>query len=135
MEKTLFTQIINGEIPCFKVYEDAETFAFLDINPINPGHTLVVPKTQVADALTAPEADWLAVMKTTHHLAPLIKKATEADGLNILTNSGTASGQEVFHLHVHIIPRYENDQRASRWQHSSYPPGEAEAVLKKILAV
>lgn len=132
MEKTLFSKIIDGEIPCHKVYEDEASFAFLDINPVHPGHTLVVPKTPAKDVFEISEEDWSAVMKTVHTLAPKIQAATGADGINIVMSNGEHAGQEVFHAHVHIIPRFAGDKRFSHWQSEPYQEGEAEVVLEKI---
>ncbi len=131
MTDTLFEKIIRGDIPCHKVYEDDETFAFLDIKPINPGHTLVIPKTAYPDLFALPQETFLAMMRAVHYLVPRIKDAVGADGINIGMNNGTAAGQEVFHAHVHIIPRFEGDGH-KHWPGQPYDEGEAEEVLRKI---
>lgn len=133
MEDTIFTKIIRREIPAEILYEDDETLAFLDINPVNPGHTLVIPKKPARNIFDIDEADWIAVMRTVHKLARVIREATGADGINIDVNNEPEAGQDVFHSHVHIVPRFAGDMHIMR-PHKKYAPGEAEAVAKKIRA-
>ncbi len=118
MKDTIFGKIIRREIPAEIVYEDDETLAFLDIMPNSPGHTLVVPKEPSENMLDISEGSLLSVMKTVKKIAPAIKTAMEADGFNILVNNGTEAGQQVFHTHVHIIPRY----KSAAFQ--KFPPGK-----------
>ncbi|HAL50400.1 MAG: Histidine triad (HIT) protein [Candidatus Uhrbacteria bacterium GW2011_GWD2_41_121] len=111
MNDCLFCKIIKGEIPCHKVYEDNLTFAFLDIGPVSKGHTLIVPK-QHADIMQAGSLDdALAIMTTTYQIAPAILKALGATGYNLGMNHGEDAGQDVFHTHLHFMPRYEGDAR------------------------
>jgi histidine triad (HIT) family protein len=130
MEDTIFMKIVRRELPATIVYEDEHTLAFLDIAPNNPGHTLVIPKEPARDIFDIDEASWLAMMKTVHLLAPVIKEAVRADGINLAMNNEVAAGQQVFHPHVHIIPRHEGDG------FESFPPGvyvgdeEAETAKK-----
>jgi histidine triad (HIT) family protein len=131
MEDTIFSKIIERSIPAEIIYEDDDTVAFLDINPVNPGHTLVVPKKPARNILDVDEESWAAVMKTVHKLAGVIREATGAEGINIEVNNEPAAGQVVFHLHAHIIPRFENDHNIKLPQ-KEYAPGEAEAVADKI---
>lgn len=132
-EATIFEKIIRGEIPSYKIYEDDETFAFLDINPIAVGHTLVIPKKPTRNMLTSDAETFLNVMKSAHMLAPRIKEAVGADGINIGINNEPEAGQEVFHLHVHIIPRFTGDGH-KHWGGSPYESSEvAENTQKKIL--
>lgn len=131
MEPSLFTKIIRGEIPSEKIYEDADTFAFLDITPVNPGHVLVIPKLQYETIFEAPKESFAAVMETVRILAPKIKAAMNADGINIAMNNGSAAGQVVPHAHVHIIPRFKDDGREV-WHGATYPDGEMKAVAEKI---
>ena len=128
----LFLKIIKGELPSAKIYEDEHTFAFLDINPHNKGHALVVPKTQYRNILDIPEDVLCALMKTVRKLAPAIMKATKADGLNLGMNNEKAGGQEILHAHVHIVPRFENDGIYKGAKHTSYSPGEREALAEII---
>jgi histidine triad (HIT) family protein len=101
----LFCAIIAGDIPCRQVYADENSFAFLDINPWHAGHTLVVPRRHVADVLTEPEA-LSEIAPAINVVGRLLTDKLAAAGLNVLVNSGAVAGQEVFHLHAHLIPRY-----------------------------
>ena len=107
MEKDcLFCKIISGEIPSAKVYEDEYSFAFLDINPINPGHTLLVPKRHFANLYETSDETLKELTPIIKKLAIAVKKAVSADGINIGMNNDPAAGQLVFHAHFHIIPRH-----------------------------
>ena len=129
----LFLKIISGDIPSSKVYEDEHTFAFLDINPVNHGHTLVVPKEHYRNVVDISVEAWARVMKTVRVLAPAIQKAVGADGINIVMSNGAAAGQDVFHAHVHIIPRFANDNAHNGFVHRTYETDEAkEVVAEKI---
>lgn len=100
---SIFTRIVNGEIPSAKVYEDDHTFAFMDIHPASRGHTLVICKEEYPDLLTTPAELVAAVAITTRRVAQAIVAALQPDGFNIVQNNGAAAGQVVFHYHVHII--------------------------------
>ncbi len=103
----VFAKILRGELPCHKLYEDAETFAFMDIMPRGDGHCLVIPKKPSRNILDV-EADSLAaVAHTTQKLARAVVKALSADGVTVQQFNEPAGGQVVFHLHVHVIPRFE----------------------------
>jgi histidine triad (HIT) family protein len=112
---TVFEKIIAGEIPANKIYEDENTFAFLDADPINPGHTLVVPKKPYKNIYEIPASEFNQIMQTVRRLAPKIKQAVSAEGINIGINNDPAAGQEVMHLHVHIMPRFADDN-FQHWQ-------------------
>ena len=100
----LFCKIVAGEIPSRQVYADDTAIAFLDINPVHPGHTLVIPRRHVDDVLS--DAAVLAeIAPAVSATARLLVDKLDADGLNLLSSAGAAAGQEVFHLHVHLIPR------------------------------
>lgn len=131
MNDCIFCKIIAGEIPAEKIYEDAETLAFLDIKPNNHGHTLVIPKRHYKNLLDIPEAAWLAVMKTVHTVAPAVKRAVKADGINLSMNNEPAANQLVMHAHVHVIPRFEGDPHRP-WAGTPYQEGEAGRVAEKI---
>lgn len=132
MSETVFSKIIRGELPSHKVYEDEAVLAFLDIHPVTPGHTLVIPKsTKSRNIFDIPADDWLAMTKVVHHLAAVIEKATGADGVNIIMNNREQAGQVVDHPHIHIIPRFKNDG-LKHWHHASYKDDEAADMLRKI---
>jgi len=128
---SLFSKIIAREIPARIVYEDEHVIAFLDINPVNPGHTLVVPKNEQPNFLASSEEDVMHVLRVVRQLAPRIIKAVEADGFTTSTNTGEASGQSVFHTHFHIIPRFKNDGLIP-WVHKTMTSEEFDDVAEKI---
>jgi histidine triad (HIT) family protein len=91
------------------IFENEHLIAFLDINPVNYGHTLVIPKKHYDNFLTIPNDELIELTKITQYIAGSVKRALKADGFNIISNNGLSAGQSVFHFHYHIIPRYEND--------------------------
>ncbi len=101
----IFAKILRGELPCHKVYEDDKTFAFLDIMPRAPGHTLVLPKSPARNLLDVAPDDLAAVIKVAQRIAKVSVQAFGADGVTIQQFNEAAGGQVVFHLHVHVIPR------------------------------
>lgn len=103
----IFAKILRGEIPCYKVYEDEHTLAFLDIMPRCPGHTLVIPKAPARNILDISPDDLAHVARTAKKIALAGKKAFNADGITLQQFSEHAGGQVVFHLHVHVMPRTE----------------------------
>jgi len=110
MDNCIFCKIVNGDIPSYKVFENEEVFAFLDINPVNPGHTLVIPKEHAKDLFEVSEKSYIEAQKALRLLAPKIKDAVGACGINIMQNNLPCAGQVVDHLHIHIIPRFEDDE-------------------------
>ncbi len=106
-DQNIFAKILRGEIPSFKVYEDDETFCFMDIMPRTDGHCLVIPKTPCRNILDATPEQLAACMKTVNKVANAAKTAFKADGITLQQFSEAAGGQEVFHLHFHIHPRHE----------------------------
>lgn len=132
MNDCLFCKIVAGEIPSANVYEDEHTYAFMDINPTNIGHTLVVPKKHFENIHDISEEALHQVMNTVRKLADPVKKAVGADALNIIQNNGREAGQIVFHSHTHIIPRFADDG-FRHWKGSrDYEEGEMEKVAEKI---
>jgi histidine triad (HIT) family protein len=101
----IFAKILRGEIPCYRVYEDDKTLAFLDIMPRAPGHTLVIPKASARNILDVEPDDLAHVMKVAQRIAKLSVDVFGADGVTLQQFSEPAGGQVVFHLHVHVIPR------------------------------
>ena len=102
----IFAKIIKGALPAYKVYEDDKVIAFLDIMPRAPGHTLVIPKAPARNILDIKVEDYLHVASATHKIATAAKKAFNADGITVQQFNEPASGQVVFHLHVHVMPRH-----------------------------
>ncbi|HCG2355458.1 HIT family protein [Staphylococcus aureus] len=109
MSETIFGKILTGEIPSFKVYEDDYVYAFLDISQVTKGHTLLIPKKASANIFETDEETIKHIGAALPKVANAIKRAFNPDGLNIIQNNGEFADQSVFHIHFHLIPRYEND--------------------------
>jgi len=130
----LFCKIIDGSIPSEKVYEDDKVVAILDINPVTPGHTLVLPREHTDDFISTPPALLAEVMPSVHAVAARVMKGVKADGFAVVVFNGRAAGQEVFHLHVHIIPRKKGDGVRLGWPKTHYADGEMAELAEKIRA-
>lgn len=109
-ENNIFAKMLRDEIPAVKIYEDEMTFAFMDIMPRGDGHCLVIPKAPSRNILDVEPKDMAAVMETVQKISRAIIKAFHADGITIQQFSEPAGGQVVFHLHVHVIPRFEGER-------------------------
>jgi histidine triad (HIT) family protein len=134
MEDCIFCKIIAGKIPCTKIYENHKAIAFLDINPINKGHTLVVPKDHHETILDTPDETLAETMKLVKKVAKAVKEGTGADGVNVGQNNFKAAGQLVMHLHYHVIPRFDDDG-LEHWPGHKYPSSaEEKEVASKIIA-
>ncbi|HRY30787.1 MAG TPA: HIT family protein [Candidatus Paceibacterota bacterium] len=131
-EKTIFGKIIDGEIPCTKIYEDSETLAFLDVNPSHVGHTLVVPKKSYKNIFDLPDNEMANLMRVVKKIATAIKTGLSCDGVNVAMNNGEAAGQIVPHAHIHIIPRKTGDRGLPN--RVSYKNNEAKEVANKIIS-
>jgi len=131
MSDCLFCKIIAGEIPSTKIYEDDNVFAFLDIAPVNPGHTLVIPKEHTPNIYEMSEKTLGYVMGVVKKLSSATKDALQADGINLEMNNDTVAGQVIFHAHLHVIPRFEGDG-LKQWPGKSYEGSHQEEVAKKI---
>lgn len=105
----IFCKIIAGEIPSYKVFENEHVFAFLDIHPNNPGHTLVIPKQHFENLLETPPGILHHITDAVQAIAPQVMDVVGAHGFNMVVNTGAVSGQVVMHMHTHIIPRFDND--------------------------
>jgi len=108
--ENIFAKILRGEIPSTRVYEDADTVAFMDIMPRADGHVLVIPKTSCRNMLDATNEQMAAVMKTVQLMSRALMLAFDADGITLQQFNETAGGQEVFHLHFHVLARHEGDR-------------------------
>lgn len=117
MPDCVFCDIIAGENPAHRLYEDQRTLAFLDAAPANPGHALVVP-TDHFETLTDMEPDLVAdLFRTTQCVANAVESVFDPDGMNVIQSNGAAASQDVFHTHVHILPRYEDDDITIHWSY------------------
>ncbi|ELY88133.1 HIT family protein [Natrialba taiwanensis] len=106
---TIFSQIVEGEIPARIVYEDETTIAFLDANPLAPGHTLVIPKDEYERLNDVPEDVATDLYATVHRMVPAVEESVDADATTVAFNNGEEAGQEVPHVHCHIVPRFQGD--------------------------
>jgi histidine triad (HIT) family protein len=104
-----FCDLIHGAGEVSMCFEDADVVAFMDIQPVNPGHVLVVPRAHYESLDDIPPSVAMHVYEVAMQLAPVVKQVAAADGMNIIVNSGAAAGQDVFHYHVHVIPRRPDD--------------------------
>jgi histidine triad (HIT) family protein len=127
----VFAKILRGELPAHKVYEDSETLALMDIMPRVEGHVLVIPKAPVRNLLDAAPAPLAACMRTAQKVAAAAIKALNADGVTLLQASEPAGGQVVFHLHFHVMPRWEGQPLGPAAQRMEKPEVLA-ATAEKI---
>ncbi len=123
----VFCKIRDGQIPSFKIHEDERTITFMDINPLNSGHCLVVTKAHAATIFEADVEDLVAAMAAAKKVALAIREALKPDGLNILQANGAAAFQSVPHFHLHLIPRWANDGKGFDWKPV---PGNREVIMK-----
>jgi len=128
----IFCKILAGQIPSERVYEDEQAVAFLDINPVAPGHTLLVPRSHHANLLETPHEVLSALMATAPKVARAVMAATGGEGFNFFQFNGACSGQEVFHLHFHIIPRHPGDRVSYQWKQGKYGEGEMAALGARV---
>lgn len=128
----IFCRIVSGEIPAAKLYEDEHCLAFMDINPLAEGHTLLIPKEHFVTIDEMPPHTTAAVTRVLPHLARAVRSAVQADGLNVLQNNGLCSGQVVMHVHFHLIPRVPGDSLGYRWPAGKYPEGRLEQVCSMV---
>jgi histidine triad (HIT) family protein len=133
-ENCVFCKIVAWETPSQRVHDDDEYIAFLDINPINFGHILIIPREHYANMDDAPEETVAAMMKLAKKIGPAAVKAMGADAYNIGINNGRAAGQLVDHVHLHVIPRTEGDGLRAWAGRSRYAEGQMGATAKKIKA-
>lgn len=110
VEKDVFCKIVDGEIPCYKLYEDEDVLAFLDIGQVTKGHTLVISKKHFDNFLCVPHDIMHKVMDVAQRIGQIQIKMLGAKGVNVLTNCYSEAGQSVFHFHVHVIPRYSKSE-------------------------
>lgn len=130
MSDCIFCKIVAGEIPAAKVYEDEDFLAFLDINPVNFGHTLVIPKKHYENILATPDEVVFQAFLVVKKIMPAIKDSLAADFVAV-----SIVGIDVPHFHIHLIPRYLNDGLENFWPTKKYPADEIEKVARKIKEV
>ena len=128
----IFCKIGNGDIPSSTIYEDELFKVILDLSPATKGHALILPKNHFDDLLTVDEETGSKALLLASKVAAAMKKALGCVGVNILQNNGEAAGQTVFHLHIHIIPRYENDGVSIEWNHGAPSQDELLAIAESV---
>lgn len=134
MDDCIFCKIANGVFGSATVYEDEDFRAVLDIAPAAKGHVLILPKKHMANLFEIDSEVASKALAVASRIASAQKKALGCDGINLLQNNGEAAGQSVFHLHIHLIPRYAGDKVIVPWKTLSYADGEAEEYAAKIRA-
>ena len=130
---TLFAKIVAREIPAHIVYEDELVLAFLDINPINHGHTLIVPKKQFINIFDGDSETLGHMMKVAQKIGKALISSELAQGVNIIMNNGEEASQEVWHAHLHVVPRTKDDHSFSTPKHVTVKDGELEKIKEQIL--
>ena len=131
-DKCIFCDIVAGKLPAYKLYEDYLFIAILDRFPVNPGHTLIIPKFHAEDIFGLRKKESIQIMPLAQKIAAKMKEALKPDGFNILQNNGKAAGQVVFHYHMHIIPRYIGDGIKIHPQSKDVSEKELEEVAAKL---
>ena len=127
MNDCVFCKIRDGQMPSLKVYEDERTLCIMDINPLNRGHCLVLTKAHAATIWDAKVADLQAAIATAQRVSTALREALAPDGLNMLQANGAAAFQSVFHYHLHLIPRWNNDGKGFDWK---LVPGDRELIIR-----
>jgi len=128
----IFCKIVKGEIPSVRLFEDAETLAFMDINPVHDGHCLVIPKAHSATVFEIVPEDFAAAARTATKVAKAVKAAVPCDGFNIMQANGAGAGQSVGHVHLHIIPRKNGDALLFNWMPKPGNRDQIAAVAERI---
>lgn len=132
MPSTVFTKIINREIPAHIVYEDDMVLAFLDIKPVNHGHTLVIPKKPFVNLFDGDSEILAQMMRVGQKIAQALKSSGLAEGANLIMNNGEAAGQDVFHAHLHVVPRNTDDRSFYKPNHVNLPEEHFDKVQEKL---
>jgi histidine triad (HIT) family protein len=132
MADCLFCGIVEGSIPSETIDSDERTVAFMDINPATRGHALVVPRAHSADLLEISDKDLTATVLAARRIAGRMKDTLQADGINLINACGAAAWQTVFHFHVHVVPRYEDDPLQLPWVPKPGNPDEIAATAAKL---
>jgi len=131
-ERTIFDRILDGEIPCHRVYEDDRVLAFLDVGPLSEGHTLVIPKERKAFLHELSDESAAAIGRALPRLARAIMQATGATAYNVLQNNGAAAHQAVFHVHFHIIPKHGERGLGVGWRPTALDATSGAALAARI---
>ena len=131
MNDCLFCKIVKGEIPSYKLTEGSQTFSFLDIFPVSKGHSLIITKRHVEDLRDLTAEEWVEVGRLTQSVGNALQKSVKADGFSLLLRNGKAAGQEVPHVHFHLIPRFHSDA-LEEWHGTKADSAELQKNLENI---
>ncbi len=133
-QSCIFCRIAEGDIPCSKIYEDDIVLAFLDIAPVHPGHALLIPKIHFANLLEFPSELAPAIISALKKVGAAVMDATGASAFNVMQNNGFAAGQTVFHIHWHIIPRFDGDGLVM-WPQGNYvTPSDMQEMASRVIS-
>ena len=130
-DKCIFCKIANGEIPSATLFEDEDFRVILDLGPATKGHALILPKNHFANLFEIPEEVEAKAFVLAKKIATKMKKVFACDGVNIVQNNGIAAGQTVFHFHIHLIPRYEQDGAGVSWKPGTLTDDARDEILQK----
>ena len=134
-ENCIFCKIANGEIPSTTVYEDDDFRVILELSPASKGHALILPKEHYANLYELPDEAASKVLIVAKNVVAKMTKALGCDGYNLVQNNGEAAGQTVFHFHMHLIPRYKEDQVGLGWKMGELTDADREDILAKLKEV
>ena len=133
VDNCIFCKILADEIPSSVVYEDDMFRAILDVNPAAKGHVIILPKKHAANIFELPDEEASKILIVARKIAKALKETYHCDGVNILQNNGEAAGQTVFHLHVHLIPRYKGqDTGMLEWAHQEFSDEDMDALCEQL---
>ena len=135
MKDCIFCKIANGEIPAATLYEDQDFRIILDLGPASKGHALILPKAHFGNLYELPDNLAGKALILAREVTKKMKKVLDCDGYNVVQNNGTAAGQTVFHFHIHLIPRNENDGVGVTWEPGILKPEDRDEILKKFSQV
>ena len=132
MENCIFCKIANGEIPAATIFEDDDFRVILDLGPASKGHALILPKTHAANLFELPDELAAKALIVAKKVGAKLTEVLGCDGLNVVQNNGEAAGQTVFHFHLHMIPRYKDDEVGLGWKMGTLTEEDKEDILSKI---
>ena len=133
-QNCIFCKIAAGEIPSATVYEDEDFRVIMDISPASKGHAIILPKTHASNIFEVDDAVASKIFVVAKKVATAMKEELNCDGINILQNNGEVAGQTVFHLHVHLLPRYKGDKISIKWSHQDKYQDDFASLAKAISA-